>query len=231
MPSKPKRTPSPRSKPAVQRKPRRSKPPPEPVEAVAPPPPPPPPPLTVPQPPVATSRWTVGAALVAVFVALGLVLAVFGALRLLGGGGGLTLEDGVPTEASVPDLQGLASPERPVYWIGPPASGRLEVTKTSRDAVYVRYLPAGVELGDRRPRYTTIATYTSANAYSELLGSQRSKGMKSERVPGGGLAVWRTSPGTSVYVAYPRVKYLVEVFDPSAVRARALALGSLQPVG
>jgi hypothetical protein len=63
-----------------------------------------------------------------------------------------------------------------------------------------------------------------------LLGSQRSKGMKSERVPGGGLAVWRTGQGTSVYVAYPRVRYLVEVFDPSPVRARALALGSLQPV-
>ena len=172
-----------------------------------------------------------GTALAVVFVALALVLAFFGALRLLGGDDALTLEDGVPTEASVSDLRQLASPARPVYWIGPPASGRLEVTKTSRDAVYVRYLPAGIELGDRRPRYTTIATYSSANAYAELLGSQQSKGMRSERVPGGGLAVWRTSPGTSVYVAFPRVKYLVEVFDPSPVRARALALGSLQPVG
>jgi hypothetical protein len=38
------------------------------------------------------------------------------------------------------------------------------------------------------------------------------------------------TPGTNVYVAFPRVKYLVEVFDPSPVRARALALGSLKPV-
>jgi hypothetical protein len=172
----------------------------------------------------------VGTALVVVFVALALVLAFFGVLRLLGGQDSFALENGVPTEASVSDLRGLASPGRPVYWIGPPASGRLEVTKTARDAVYVRYLPAGVELGDRRPRYTTIATYSSPNAYSELLGSQRSKGLESERIPGGGLAVWRSSPGTSVYVAFPRVKYLVEVFDPSAARARALALGSVQPV-
>ena len=172
-----------------------------------------------------------GTALVVVFVALAIVLAVFGVLRLLGGDDGFAPENGVPTEASVSGLRDLASPGRPVYWIGPPASGRLEVTKTSSDAVYVRYLPPGVELGDRRPKYTTIATYSSANAYSELLGSQQSKGVKSERVPGGGLAVWRTSPGTSVYVAYPRVKYLVEVFDPSPVRARALALASLQPVG
>jgi hypothetical protein len=220
MTSKPKRTPTPRKKSAVQRKPPRPKPPAQPAEVVAPPPP----------PPVVASRWTVGTALVVVLVALALVLGVFGVLRLLGGDDRLTLEAGVPTEASVSDLRELASPARPVYWIGPPASGRLEATKTSSDAVYVRYLPEGVELGDRRPRYTTIATYSSANAYSELLGSQRSKGMKSERVPGGGLAVWRTSPGTSVYVAYPRVKYLVEVFDPSPVRARALALGSLQPV-
>ncbi len=229
MTSKPKRTPTPRSKPAAQRKPRRPKPPAKPVEAVAPPPPPPAPPVL--QPPAATSRWTVGTALVVVFVALALVLAVFGVLRLLGGDDGLALENGVPTEASVSDLRELATPGRPVYWSGPPSSGRLEVTKTARDAVYVRYLPPGVELGDRRPRYTTIATYSSANAYAELLGSRRSDGLKSERIPGGGLAVWRTSPGTSVYVAYPRVKYLVEVFDPSPVRARALALGSLQPVG
>lgn len=225
MTSKPKRTPTTRNKPAVQRKPSRPKLPPEPVGAVAPPPRP------LAQLPVASSRWTVGTALVVVFVALAVVLAVFGALRLVGGYDGLTLEDGVPTEASVSDLRELAAPARPVYWIGPPASGRLEVTQTSREALYVRYLPEGVELGDRRPKYTTIATYSSANAYAELLGSQRSRGMKSERVPGGGLAVWRTRPGTSVYVAYPRVKYLVEVFDPSPVRARALALGSLQPVG
>ena len=181
--------------------------------------------------PVATSRWTVGTALVVVFVALALVLAVFGVLRLLGGDDGLALENGVPTEASVSELRDLASPGRPVYWIGPPASGRLEVTKTARNAVYVRYLPPGIELGDSRPKYTTIATYSSANAYAELVESQRSTGVKSERVPGGGLAVWRTSPGTSVYVAYPRVNYLLEVFDPSPVRARALALASVQPVG
>jgi hypothetical protein len=224
MTSKPKRTPTPRKKAAVQRKPPRPKPPAQPAEAAAPTPPP------VAPLPVATSRWTVGTAFLVVFVALALVLAVFGALRLLGGDDGLTLEDGVPTEASVSDLRELASPSRAVYWIGPPASGRLEVTKTSRDAVYVRYLSEGVEIGDRRPRYSTIATYSSANAYAELLDTQRSQGMKSERVPGGGLAVWRTNAGTSVYVAYPRVKYLVEVFDPSPVRARALALGSLQPV-
>jgi hypothetical protein len=166
-----------------------------------------------------------------VLVALALVLAAFAVLVVLDGDDATTFEDGVPTEASVADLRELAEPKRPVYWIGPPASGRLEVTKTERDAVYVRYLPPGVELGDSRPRYTTIATYASATAYRDLLRSRRSKGLKSRRIPGGGLAVWRKSPGTSVYVAYPGVKYLVEVFDPSRVRALGLALGSLQPVG
>jgi len=195
-----------------------------------PPPPPAPPPAPSP-PPAPASRWSVGTALIAVLVALTLVLTVVGVVRMRGGDEGFKPDLGVPTEASVADLRDLASPSRPVYWTGPPASGKLEVTRTSRDAVYVRYLPEGVELGNRQPKYTTIATYPMPNAYSSMLRTSRTKGVRSERVPGGGLAVWRRSPGTSVYVAYPRVKYLVEVYDPSPVRARALALGSLQQVG
>jgi hypothetical protein len=175
--------------------------------------------------PSPASRWSVGNALVLVFVGLTLVIVVIGALRLRGGDEEFKLEPGVPTEASATDLRGFATPSRPVYWIGFPASGRLEVTQASREEVYVRYLPDGVELGDDRPEFTTIATYSMENAYATMQREARTRKLASARLDGGGLAVWSRSPGTSVYVAYPRVNYLVEVYDPSPARARSLAIG------
>lgn len=173
---------------------------------------------------------TVGTALVVVLAALVLVVAVFGLLRR--GGGGFHLDAGVPTAASAAQLRQYASPQRPVYWIGPPQQqGKLEVTRTSR-GIYVRYLPKGVALGNKSARYTTIATYPLTGAYTSLQHSARSAAFGSARLGDGGLAVWRKSPGTSVYLAYPRRSYLVEVYDPSPQRARSLALsGLVLPVG
>jgi hypothetical protein len=224
MAPKPKRTPTRRPTEAVQRKsnPRQPKPPEPPVEAVSPAPLPTPAPSV---PPVATSRWTVGTALVVVLVALTAALAVIGAVRLLGDDG-FQLDSGVPTAASAADLRGYATDSRPVYWIGPAQKGTLEVTRTSR-GIYVRYLPDGVALGDKSPRYTTIATYPLKGAYESMQRSARSGGFGSARLDGGGLAAWRKSPGTSVYVAYPRRPYLIEVYDPSPRRARSLALSGV----
>ena len=53
------------------------------------------------------------------------------------------------------------------------------------------------------------------------------------RIPiaGKGLAVYRPSAVTNVYLAYPGVNYQVEVFDPAPERARRLvASGKVTPV-
>ena len=55
--------------------------------------------------------------------------------------------------------------------------------------------------------------------------------MVSRAAPGGGLAIWSKKRPTSVYLAYPGSDYLVEVFDPSAERARELVLsGEVAPI-
>jgi hypothetical protein len=229
MPQKPKRTTARRASEAspTKRKPRRPKPPERAVEPVSPAPLPTPAPAL---PPVA-ERWTIGTALVVVAVALAAVFAAIGIVRLLSGGNGFELESGVPTAASVSDLQEYAADRGPVYWIGAPQKGTLEVTRTSR-GIYVRYLPTGVSVGDKSPRYTTIGTYPLRGAHRQLQRSAGSKGFDSARLEGGGLAVWRKSAGTSVYLAYPSRPYLVEVYDPSAQRAKSLALsGVVQRVG
>ncbi len=183
-------------------------------------------PSVAPQP-VAASRWTVGGTLVLVLILLAVAVTVVVALRTRGNGRkAFQLELGVPTKTSASDLRAFASPSRPVYWIGPANSGTLEVTRTSAGAVYVRYLPTGVEVGDKAPSYTTIGTYPSPNAYATTRRSASTRGFAHSAAANGGLAVWRTSRATSVYLAFPKTDYLVEVFDPSPRRARSLALSA-----
>ncbi len=196
--------------------------------AAAAPPPPPAPASSVSPPPVAQTRWTLGGRLlVAVLVLLVIAVAVVAALRIRGDGSkAFKLELGVPTSALASDVRSFASASRPVYWIGPANSGTLELTRTTSGAVYVRYLPSGVSVGDRAPSYTTVATYPTPNAYATIQRSGRFRGFNQAKAANGGLAVWRDKLQTSVYLAYPKTDYLVEIYDPSPRRARSLALGT-----
>jgi hypothetical protein len=193
-----------------------------------------PPPQLDPPPAVApvSERWTIGTALVVVAVALAAAFAIVGIVKLVTKGtDGLELEAGVPTSASASALESYASDHGPIYWIGPPRNGALEVTRTVR-GTYVRYLTGGAEVGDKSAKYTTVGTYPMRGAYQRIVTSARSKGFDSARLDGGGLAAWNKSAPTSVYLAFPRLAYVVEVYDPSAQRARALALsGVVQRAG
>lgn len=178
-------------------------------------------------PPVAPTRWTLGGTLLLVVIVLAIAVTVVAALWMRGDGRkAFNLELGVPTAASASDLRAFASPSRPVFWIGPANSGTLELTRTSAGGVYVRYLPAGVAVGDRAPSYTTIATYSTPDAHATLQRSVRTRGFRQSKAANGGLAVWQPSKATSVYLAFPKSDYLVEVYDPSPRRARALALSA-----
>jgi hypothetical protein len=126
---------------------------------------------------------------------------------------------------AVPD-----SVNHPVYWAGRRAGYTYELSKTAR-GVYVRYLPQGVAVGDPKPRYLTIASYPYKNAYATLNKAAGKKGALSKRLPGGGVAVTSTTQPKSVYVAFPSADLQVEVYDPSAQRARKLAFsGRIVPV-
>jgi hypothetical protein len=116
----------------------------------------------------------------------------------------------------------------PVYWAGTLPSRTLELT-ASRTGSFVRYLPAGVPVGGE-DRTLTIATYPMPDAYVTAAGRAKADGMTSSRTKNGGLAVWSTKQPTSVYVAWPGVPSLIEVYAPDAADAHATALSaSLRP--
>ena len=107
-----------------------------------------------------------------------------------------------------------------------------EVTQTSDGRIYVRYLPAGVKVGDARPDYLTVGTYPVTGALAKLKATTAKSGAESIKLPRGGLASIDKSTPTSVYVAYPGSDSQVEVYDPAAAQARTVVTsGRLVPLG
>jgi hypothetical protein len=125
--------------------------------------------------------------------------------------------------ASREDVQQLASTAgHPVYWTGPLAGKTLEVTQTSDGRVYVRYLPAGVAIGDRRPNFLTVGTYPRKDGLKALRATAEKTHAETIELAGGGLALINKNNPTSVYLAYPDQDVQIEVYDSSAARARKL---------
>jgi hypothetical protein len=121
-----------------------------------------------------------------------------------------------------------AALQRRIYWAGPRPGATYEFTETSAGNLYVRYLPKGVRVGDKRAAFRVIATYPYPGALAALAALAGTKG---ERLAGGGLAVPSTDYAKSVHVAYPGVPYEIEVFDPVPGRALAIARsGQVRPI-
>jgi hypothetical protein len=141
---------------------------------------------------------------------------------------------GVSSTASAATLSTLRSLPgelgHDVYWAGVQPSRTRELTEVDGN-IYIRYLPRGIRAGDPRPDYLTVGTYPTARAYTSLRRRGRQPGNGSRRAAGGGIAVWSDSRPQTVYLAYPRSVVQIEVYDPSAARARRLATtGAVKPI-
>ena len=110
---------------------------------------------------------------------------------------------------------------RPVFWLGPVSGSTLELSRSPDGRVYVRYLPSGVRAGSTRP-YLTVATYPNANALAVTRAASKKAGAVAIPLRNGAVAFYQRTRPTNVYVALPGVAEQVEVFDPSAGRARAI---------
>ena len=137
-----------------------------------------------------------------------------------------------PVAASQARLHTLAIDSgHPIYWVGPQPDTTYELTRTSSGRVFIRYLPKDVPVGVDEASFTIVGTYPVTNATSVLADLAKKPGEQRLTVPGGGIAVYGTSQPTNVYVAYPGSNLQIEVFDPSAERARRLVTsGQVAPV-
>jgi len=90
-----------------------------------------------------------------------------------------------------------AKAKRPIYWVGPRSGQTYELTRTAGGRVYVRYLPPGAKIGNRRADYTIVGTYPTPNALKVLQDLAKQPDEKSVPAPGGGIAVYATKAPTS----------------------------------
>ena len=129
---------------------------------------------------------------------------------------------GVPVLVSADELAAYAdATDAPIYWAGAIEGRRLELTTTSA-GTFVRYLPPDIAAGDD-DRALTIATYPLANAFATATARARNPQFTSEETQRGGLVVWNRERPTSIYLAFPDVRQLVEIYSPDAGEARRLA--------
>jgi hypothetical protein len=119
----------------------------------------------------------------------------------------------------------------PVYWAGPRSRITYELTRTRDGRIYIRYLPQGVKVGDRRADFLIVGTYPVRNAYRAVQTAAKEKGAETFAIAGGGKAVLNKSAPKNVYFAYPRSNYQVEVYAPSPGRARSLVIArKIRPI-
>jgi hypothetical protein len=138
-----------------------------------------------------------------------------------------------PVAATPAALRALAaSSKNPIYWVGPRRGKTYELTRTAGGRVYVRYLPAGAKVGNRSASFTIVGTYPTQNALKVLKELAKQPNERTVPAPSGAVAVYSTSAPTNVYVAFPGDDVQIEVFDPSAAKARRLVTtGRVAPLG
>jgi hypothetical protein len=118
----------------------------------------------------------------------------------------------------------------PLYWVGPQAGIRYELTRTTDGRIYIRYLPPGAKPGDVH-LHTTVGTYPLQDAPTAIKAIAKRTGTRTFTIAGGAIAVVDPKHATSVYLAFPKSDLEIEVFDPSAPRARQLVTsGRVVPV-
>ncbi len=159
------------------------------------------------------------AAVVIVALAAGLLVWLL-AIRDDGSATKTTNRPNAPAAATEEELKELAAEvDHPVYWAGPSEDDTYELTRTRGGGIYIRYLPEGVEVGDPRPRFTTVGTYPAAAAFRTVREGARRTDAKAYRFKSGAIAVTYAKTPSSVFFAFPSSPYLVEVFDRSPARA------------
>lgn len=123
-----------------------------------------------------------------------------------------------------------AASETPIYWVGPPAGSRLELSRSSPDRTYVRYLTGGAAAGDPRP-FLTVGSYRIAGATAALRRQGKRDGGVLATAPEGGVVYFSRNRPKSVYLAYPGENIEIEVFAPAFQQALQLVTaGRIVPV-
>jgi len=143
--------------------------------------------------------------------------------------------EAVPPRIVDADELGEVSAEldQPVYWAGPIEGRELQLTELGGSGgVQIAYVPEGTEAGKGKPGVLTIGSYPLPDPEAAVQGFAERKGSTVREASDGREVVSSAEAPSSVYFAAADNSVQVEVYDPSAGKAMALALsGKVEPAG
>lgn len=133
-----------------------------------------------------------------------------------------SLQDGEPHILSEAELYDFGAENGPVYWAGPREDVQYELTYTTAGSVYIRYLPAGVSVGDDNDAYLTVGNYMVDDGYNQLIEWGAVDGNLITPAQSGAVIVTQVSDLLRAYFAFPDASLQVEVFHPEEGKASEL---------
>ena len=125
-----------------------------------------------------------------------------------------TADTSWPRFVSEEQLRAFGAANGPVYWAGPQEGVQYELTITDTGVFYVRYLPAGTELGAPSDDFLTVATYPNIDGYDNLVQAGARDGATSTVTQGGALIVTTPEAPLSTYFSFEGLGFQVEVYAP-----------------
>jgi len=117
-----------------------------------------------------------------------------------------------------------------VYWAGPMAGAKYSLIATNSKLIYLKYLPGGVGIADNTTPFRTIGTYAQKNAFAIGKYTGTVAGNIGMISPDGNSIFYAVARQTNVYVGIKGKDIQLEVYDPVAGQALALALNRNQIV-
>lgn len=120
---------------------------------------------------------------------------------------------------------------RPLYWAGLRPATRIEYTRKTDGTTFVRYLTGNAKAGDPSAGYVVVATYSQPDAYARVSAIASRAHLAEKPLADGGIALTRPGRPQNIYLVYPKLPYQIEVYAPTAERARRLVFaGAIEPV-
>jgi hypothetical protein len=170
----------------------------------------------------------------AIGIAISAVLVLVAVVLVVADGGGGDDGEAIDPAPRLVDREEIAAVEdstgHPVYWAGERPPDRIELVEEASGNVFLRYLPPGVEAGDRRAEFLTVGTYPFADPVTGLERTAAESGGSLRTAPDGARML--VNPDSdSVYLAYPDPELQVEVYDPAGGALELIESGGVEPAG
>lgn len=127
---------------------------------------------------------------------------------------------GVPTIVSPQTLEEFTKTHYPLYWAGEIPDTDIELTLTTRNGIFVRYLPSGTEPGAEE-EYLTVATYDAIDGFAALSAAKKKDATVEYAQNGAAIAVFKNRP-LSTYFSFENGMFQVEVYSPDDGESKRL---------